>query len=128
MLNASISIGDLLWAILFILATGIGVMLIITLVKLINILKKVNDIVSDNKENINELLTVLPETISSINEGVQSVKRTVDNAGDTIGIITDSVAPRAGGFLESADGIIDLVKIIGEVVRAAVQYFKKTDE
>lgn len=128
MLNMSIPLRDLLWAILFILAAGVGVMLIVVLSKVFSILKRVDGIVAENSENINNLLTVIPETVNSINEGVQSVKRTVDNAGDTIGFISDSVAPKAGGFLDGADGIIDIVKIIGEVVRAAMHYFKKSDD
>ena len=128
MLNMTIHLRDLLWVFLFIIATGVGTMLMVVLGRVMGILKKVDVIIAENSENIHQLMTVLPETVNSIHEGVQSVKRTVDNAGDTIGFISDSVAPKAGNFLDNADGIIDVMKIVGEVVRAAMHYFKKGEE
>jgi prophage DNA circulation protein len=124
MLDFSIQFTDLLLILSFIFASAIGILITIMIIKAINVLKKVEDILSENNQNINELMTALPQAVKSIDDGVQSIKNTVDTAGGTIDFISESVSQK-GAVLSNADGIIDIVRVLGELARAGIHYYKK---
>jgi ABC-type transporter Mla subunit MlaD len=96
----------------------------IMVLKAINVLKKVESILNENNQNFNDLMTALPQAVKSIDEGVQSIKHTVDTAGGTIDYISESISQK-GSALSNADGIIDIIRVVGELARAGIHYFRK---
>jgi len=123
----TISLGQLMVFLLYLIGIIAGVLLILVLVKLFSLLKRLNTIVSNNEENVNELLDVLPKTIDSINEGVEGVKRTVDAAADTMEYFGDNVSVGRSGSLGSVEGILEIVRVASEVAKAVIHYFSKED-
>lgn len=129
MMNTGITIvlSDLFIFSLYILGIAVGVLLVLVLIKLFAITKKVNTVLSDNKENVDQLMAILPSTVESINEGVQSVRETVDNAGETIEYIGDSVTGTDRSSGGTAGGVIEIVRVATEVAKAVIHYIARDE-
>jgi methyl-accepting chemotaxis protein len=123
----SISLGQLMVFLLYSIGMIAGIFLILVLVKAFSVLKRLNTILTDNQENVNQLLDVLPKTVDSINEGVEGIKRTVDAAADTMEYIGDNVTVGRSSSFGSAEGILEIVRVASEVAKAVIHYFSKGD-
>jgi predicted PurR-regulated permease PerM len=126
--DVTFSLRELFTFCLFVVSFGVGILIIVVLVKALSVINKLDGIVSENRENINELMTILPQTLDSVNQSVQSVKRTVDSAGEAIEFISENVAPKAAGAFAGVDSVIDVIRVVGEVVRAVIHHFRGKDE
>lgn len=102
----------------------IGIMAIAVLVKAFMFLRRLDKIVEYNTENINSLMVVLPETIESVNDGVQSVTTTVDSANEAIDLVKDTFTLKTRSFSDM-DTILEVVRVVGEVIKGIMGYFKK---
>lgn len=127
MFNSSItlSLGDLLQFILFILGILVGVLLVVVLIKIFSLFKKLNSLVADNRKNIDELLVALPKTVDSVNESVQGVHHVIHRAGETMDVIGDSVSFKSGDTMGTVENIIETVRVASEVTKAVMNYFSK---
>lgn len=127
MFNSSItlSLGDLLQFILFILGILVGVLLIVVLFKIFSLFKKLNSLVADNRKNIDELLVALPRTVESVHESVQSVHHVINSAGETMDVIGESVSFKSGDTMGTVENIIETVRVASEVTKAVINYFSK---
>jgi hypothetical protein len=111
--------------ILYLLAIGVGVLLILVLIRMLQIQKKIDKVVSDNSGHINKLMIALPVAMDSFNDGVRSIKQTVDTATSAMVPVVGISMPVADGFLSGAEGIINIAQGIGDAIKATIKYFKK---
>lgn len=125
--DITIALSDLVIFLLYALGIAAVILLILVLIKLFMLLKRLNSVVSDNKENIDQLMTILPSTVESINEGVESVRTTVDNAGETIEYIGDSFTGTAHSSGGTAEGILEVVRVASEVAKAVIHYIAREE-
>lgn len=79
-----ISFIELGQAVLFILAVIAGGYLIAVLRRLLRVLGQVRDILEDNREPVGRTLSVLPDTLTSVQELAASVKETVEQTSSTV--------------------------------------------
>lgn len=121
----SFTLEDAARILLYALAVGIGVLLVIALVRLIEILKKLNRIIADNRDDFGELMTVLPIVLRTVNESVRSAKNTMDSAKETFGLVSGTLAKKTVRAIAGADNIFDLVKIFGQLLVSTIGYFRK---
>lgn len=115
--NIILPVHDIFSIILYILGAVTLVVLIIGLMKLVKILSQVNNLIGDNRKNIDRVLETAPETLENINETVVQAKSTINRAGSAVGIFSDGVDDTVTEINYGYASIIDVVKAVGDVVR-----------
>jgi len=119
MFDKMISWGELITLVLFVLGSVLICYLIITLANLLRILKKVNEIIDKNKDNINRSVEKLPEITDNAAKITGKVKDNIDSLGKIVGdvekisdtvkkgaeTIQNDIILKAKSFLEIVDAI-----------------------
>ena len=116
---------DLGLLILFIIATGLGVYLFITLNNLNGILKKVRGLLDDNSPNINKALDKLPSIANNIDGAANNAKDGIEKASETIDIVGGTVSETVLTVSEGTQEAVEYVKIIAEIVKVIMNTFVK---
>jgi predicted PurR-regulated permease PerM len=111
----TISLPDLGLFILFVLACGVAVFLIMTLYNINRVVKKVNSIMEAGSEDLNKTIALLPETVGNVNEVAVSVKSNVDKIAETAAAVTDKT-----------QDALEIVRIAGTVVKTILNAFSKS--
>lgn len=121
-MNCMISVQSLLWGILFIIAVAVGVLLIMALLKVIKILKRADKFIKENESNFNIIANELPDTLQSVKEGVDSIRKTVDTANSALGIIGND---EKSSFHYDLDSISHVFNMAKDLVQFVVGFFRR---
>ena len=124
-MTVTITFDAVMRVLLYLLGVGIGVILVVVLIKVFKILKKLDKIISDNSADFKDLMTILPVTVKSVNDGLLSAKQTMDSAKDTIGFVSENLATKTFRAFSGAGNIFDILKIVGELALSTIKYFRK---
>ena len=124
-MDGMISIKDLTNFVLFAIGVSVGVFLIIALINLNKLIKHVNQIIEENKANINTTMSVIPKAADNLNQAAVSVKSTVDKAGNMIENIEGTVSEAAATVEDTTEGLVDAVKAIINIVKTIMSLFSK---
>lgn len=123
-----ISLGDLGWFIMFLIAATAGVFLIIVLVQLMGLLKKIRYIVEKNEHNIDHSLNTLPHVMDNVNETTNIVKNGLYKTEDTLDALTDTFLTSASAVETKTETILSYVAIASEVAKGVYDFFSKDKE
>jgi uncharacterized protein YoxC len=122
----TISLPDLGLFILFVLACGVAVFLIMTLYNINRVVKKVNSIMEAGSEDLNKTIALLPETVGNVNEVAVSVKSNVDKIGSVVESVEGAVAETAAAVTDKTQDALEIVRIAGTVVKTILNAFSKS--
>lgn len=111
-MNFYISIRDLGFLLLFLIGTAVLVILCIALIRLNNLIGKINSIVDTSKSNIDKTIEQLPDTISNVNLAVTEVRDTAKRANSFIEGIGDTVSESAASIEQTYEQYIEVIKSI----------------
>jgi len=113
-----INFNDILIFLAIFISVGLGItiliLLIISLVRLIKTMGKINKIIDDNAESISRTVTQLPQL-------TESIDRTLNSVGDTLGGVNDT-------FFETKstnDMMTTVISIVESVVNLVLNLFSK---
>ncbi|SHK17065.1 DUF948 domain-containing protein [Paramaledivibacter caminithermalis] len=114
--NIAITLSDLglilLWAALLVLICY----LILVLKKFNDTLKEVRDILSNNKENIEETLKEMPSIAKNIDEITGEVSHDVKAVRDTV----DTITEKSGAAAKSLDNTDSIITGITSIIQLAI--------
>jgi len=141
---------DLVFVLAWIIGLAIGVLLILTLWKIIKVVGNLQSLLQTNQENINKTVKTMPgifenveqissnvrETTDKLNvsvpmilEDVEGVTNVAKESFDLIGAVIENLGSggsRSKGARKSgSSGFMDYIHIIVEVVQIIVRIFKK---
>lgn len=116
MFDATITWGDLLKTVLFLLAAGVLFYLLLAAVNLVGILKNIKLILEKNRGSIDDTLGKLPEITGNvakvsdiIKEEMESIQKVVRNVGKISDSAKDAVDVLKNDILIKAKGILDII-------------------
>lgn len=138
MFEKMISWGELITIVLFVLGAALLFYLILALANLLKILKNVNKLIDDNKDNIDKTIKHLPEISENtakattlIKDNLEDIDKVVKNVGkistsvkDGVDIIQKDILLKAKSFLD----IIDSIKRLFEKRKAKSDKKKRDQE
>ena len=122
-----ISLYDLALLILFAVALAVGYYLIAALRKVAAVVTQINDVLTVNRKAIDSTIEVLPDLIANSNEVVAGVRKTVETANTAVACIEDNLVDTADKVQETIDTAMLYARCAGEIVRAVVGAFAKSD-
>ena len=122
-----ISLYDLALLILFALTLAVGYYLIAALRKVAAVVTQINDVLTVNRKAIDSTIEVLPDLIANSNEVVAGVRKTVETANTAVACLEDNLVDTADKVQETIDTAMLYARCAGEIVRAVVGAFAKSD-
>ena len=123
-----ISLYDVGLLILFVLALAVGYQLIVVLRQMVEVGKKVNGILDENRKSIEGTLEILPELLANSNEVVAGVRKTVEATNSAVTCIEDNLADTADKVQETMETALLYARCAGEVAKAVVGAFSKSSD
>ena len=123
-MNTSITLEQLMVFILFLLAIGLGIFLILAIKNIVDILKKVNGIVDDNEKSINTILKEAPIILDNVNKITADVQETVEHVTPSITNIVQNVDNISTDVTTTVDNVTHTVDVVGESVEETVEMLK----
>jgi methyl-accepting chemotaxis protein len=124
-MNITITLEDLGFFILFLLALGIGVYLAVTLKNLNGLVKEIRDLIGANRKNIDQSLANLPVITENLNEASFGVKRGVNQTEEVIEQVSANVGETMIAVHKTADSISTYSIIVTEIVKSVMDLFSK---
>ena len=118
-----ISLKDVGVFIIFAVIVTVGVLITIVLFRVKSLLKKVNNVIDDNKANLDRTLDILPNTLTSVNLVAIEVKNTVDKASGILHSFNGTVSDAATSVEETTEYFILIVKSIVSTIMAVKDLF-----
>lgn len=116
MFDTTITWGDLLTVVLFILAAGVLFYLLLAIANLVGILKNIKKIFDKNRSNIDNTLEKLPEITDNVTkvsdivrEEMESIQKVIGNVGKITDSAKDAVEIFKKDVLVKAKGILDII-------------------
>lgn len=125
-MDLTITLSQMMWFILFLLAIGIGVVLIMAIINIVGILKKVNKIVDDNEKSINTILKEAPIIMDNVNKITEDVQQTVDVLTPSITHIVQNVDTISTDVTETVEKVTYTVDIVGESIEETADMLKES--
>ncbi len=149
-MEITISVLELLYAILILLGIILLVYLILLAKNAYVVLKKVNETVDKTllerivknlddtstnakevtdllNENSKEVMPLIPGIAKDVSDITASSKKTVINVEGTVESIHDGVSRTSEAFSSGAEDVVSYVKVIGEVIKTVFSMFSKED-
>ena len=123
-----ISLYDVGLLILFSVALTVGYYLIVVLRRLSEVVMQVGGILNENRKSIEETIEVLPELLNNSNQVVLGVRKTVEATSSAVTCIEDNLVDTADKVQETMETAMLYARCAGEVVRAVVSAFGKSNE
>jgi methyl-accepting chemotaxis protein len=124
-MNITITLEDLGFFILFLLALGVGVYLAVTLKNLNGLVKEIRDLLGANRKNIDQSLANLPVITENLNEASFGVKRGVNQTEEVIEQVSANVGETMIAVHKTADNISTYSIIVTEIVKSVMDLFSK---
>lgn len=125
-MSVTIDLSVIAWFLIFCIAVVIGVFLIILLRNCLKVLDKVNKIIENNSENIENTLTALPSTVKSVDELAVSAKGTLDKATSMVATVEDTVTETIDSFSFNAENVLSIINIASTVVKSIISAFSSS--
>ncbi len=125
-MSATITLQDLMLFILFLLAVGIGIFLILAIKNLVGILKKVNKIVDDNEKSINTILKETPIILDNVNKITGDVHDTIEAVTPSITNIVSNVDVIATDVTSTVEKVTYTVDVVGESLEETVEMLNES--
>lgn len=150
-MEITISVLELLYAILILLGIVLLFYLILLTKNAYTVLKKFNDSVDKTRldrivtnlddttknakevtdvlnENSKEIMPMIPGIVKDVQEISTSSRKTVKNVEGTVESIHDGVSRTTEAFSSGAEDVVSYIKIIGEVIKTVFGMFSKDDD
>ena len=89
---------------------------------------RVGGILDENRKSIEETLEVLPELLNNSNEVVAGVRKTVEATSSAVTCLEDNLVDTADKVQETMETAMLYARCAGEVVKAVVGAFGKSNE
>lgn len=115
-MSTTITLEELMLFILFLLAVGLGIFLILAIKNIVGILKKVNKIVDDNEKSINTILKEAPIILDNVNKITGDVQETIEAVTPSITHIVKNVDVISTDVTETVEKITYTVDVVGESI------------
>ena len=123
-MDVTITLEQLMLFILFLVAIGLGVVLIMAIMNVVGILKKVNKIVDDNEKSINTMLKEAPIIMDNVNKLTEDVQETVDTLTPSITHIVQNVDTISTDVTQTVEKVTYTVDIVGESIEETADMLK----
>jgi len=124
-MNAVFTLQEIAVFILFLLAVGVGVYLIITLRNINSLAREINQVVEANRPGIDLTLSYLPEISENIRESSIGIRKSVCQTEAAIDVLTDNVTDAVTTVNKAADSITTYSVIVTEIVKTLMDMFAK---
>ena len=123
-----ISLYDVGLLILFAVALTVGYYLIVVLRRVSEVVLRVGGILDENRKSIEDTLEVLPELLNNSNQVVVGVRKTVEATSSAVTCIEDNLVDTADKVQETMETAMLYARCAGEVVKAVMSSFGKSNE
>ncbi len=127
-MNVMINLHDLLAFIAYAVGITAGIFLIIIFVKIIKTLNAVNDTIKHYQPEIDRTMKQVPRIAENAGDLTDSVKNTVDVAGESLGLVGDILIDTSSNILGQSDNIGKISKVMAEVLKGFGYFFSKMDK
>ncbi|MFP4348714.1 MAG: hypothetical protein ACOCWY_01710 [Thermodesulfobacteriota bacterium] len=125
-MNAVFTLQEIAVFILFNLAVGVGIYLIIVLRNINSLAREINEVVEANRTSIDLTLSYLPEISENIRESSIGIRKSVCQTEAAIEVLTDNVTDAVTTVNKAADSITTYSVIVTEIVKTLMDMFGKT--
>ncbi len=112
----TVSLGDLALFVLFVLGVAVLVYLIMTLRNLSSLIRRSDQLLEKNADNIQVSLDLLPEVVENVHEITGTLRDGVDKAETAIDHIGGSLSEAVATVATGAGSIAVYTKIIREMI------------
>jgi methyl-accepting chemotaxis protein len=126
-MDYAIPIGQLAWFIVFLLAIGAGIYLILTLRNLNGLIRDVGALVHKNREHLDRSAADLPVITANAVVISQELRTQVTDMGDSLDQVSDSVTDTAETVHKTAEEVSTYAFLISDVIKAGVDLFSSGD-
>ncbi len=123
-MNATITLEELMLSILFLVAVGIGIFLILAMKNIVGILKRVNNIVDANEKSINAILKETPIIMDNVNKITADVQQTLESITPSVESIVRNVDTISTDVTVTVDKVTHTVDVVGEGIEETVDMLK----
>ena len=124
-MNAVFTLQEIAVFILFLLAVGVGVYLIIALRNINSLAREINQVMEANRPHIDLTLSYLPEISENIRESSIGIRKSVCRTEAAIDVLTDNVTDAVTTVNKAADSITTYSVIVTEIVKTLMDMFVK---
>jgi hypothetical protein len=124
-MNITITLEELGYFILFLLALGVGVYLIVTLNNLNGLVKEVRARLDANRQHIDQSLAHLPVITENINDASFGVKRGVEQTEAMIDQVNANMGDTLVAVHKTADSISTYSILVTEIIKSVMDIFSK---
>lgn len=123
-MDIALTLQEIMWVILFLIAVGLGVFLILAIKNVVGILKKVNKIVDDNEKSINTILKEAPIIMDNVNKITEDVQETLDAVSPSITHIVSNVDIISTDVTNTVEKVTYTVDVVGESIEETAEMLK----
>lgn len=123
-MNIAITLQEIMWIILFLVAVGVGIFLILAIKNIVGILKKVNTIVDDNEKSINTILTEAPIIMDNVNKITEDLQETIEVVTPSVTHIVSNVDTISTDITNTVEKVTYTVDVVGESVQETADMLK----
>ena len=123
-MDIALTLQEIMWVILFLVAVGLGVFLILAIKNVVGILKKVNKIVDDNEKSINTILKEAPIIMDNVNKITEDVQETLDAVSPSITHIVSNVDIISTDITNTVEKVTYTVDVVGESIEETAEMLK----
>lgn len=120
-MNTTITLEELMIFIVFLLAIGLGVFLILAIKNIVTILSKINKIVDENEKSIDTILKETPLILENVNKITGDVQETIESVKPSVTSIVKNVDAISEDVTETIDKVTYTVDVIGETIEETVE-------
>jgi predicted PurR-regulated permease PerM len=124
-MNVVFTLQEIAVFILFLLAVGVGVYLIIALRNINSLTREINQVVEANRSSIDLTLSYLPEISENLRESSIGIRKSVCQTEAAIDVLTDNVTDAVTTVNKAADSITTYSVIVTEIVKTLMDMFAK---
>ncbi len=124
-MNVVFTLQEIAVFILFLLAVGVGVYLIIALRNINSLAREINQVVEANRSNIDLTLSYLPEISENLRESSIGIRKSVSQTEAAIDVLTENVTDAVTTVNKAADSITTYSVIVTEIVKTLMDMFAK---
>lgn len=121
----SISIGDLMKLVMFLIAVCVGIYLIILIKNISDLVNSVDSIIRTNEPNVNQLMDVVPDIAKNVNEVVISSKDSVDKLNNAVTVAENVVCDTVQTVAHGTESLVDYMSLAKDIVKIIVNMFSR---
>jgi methyl-accepting chemotaxis protein len=126
-MDYAIPIDHLAWFIVFLLAIGAGIYLILTLRNLNGLIRDVGALVQKNRDHLDRTAADLPIITTNAVVISQELRNQVTDMGESLDHVSDSVTDTAETVNKTAEEVSTYALLISDVIKAGVDMFSGSD-